>query len=56
MALEHNLLAPVPRVPGQGILRRIGNTPLLRFQRVTRGLDAEVLAKAERVLERTRHF
>jgi cysteine synthase B len=41
-------LIPVPSALGQGLLHRIGNTPLLRFQRVTRNLaGAEVLAKAE---------
>ena len=41
-------LIPVPSVLGQDLLQRIGNTPLLRFQRVTRNLaGAEVLAKAE---------
>jgi cysteine synthase B len=33
---------------GQGLLQRIGNTPLLRFQRITRNSEGvEVLAKAE---------
>jgi cysteine synthase B len=41
-------LVPVPSPLGQGLLQRIGNTPLLRFQRVTRNLDGiELLAKAE---------
>ncbi len=40
-------LVPVPGVLGQSLRQRIGNTPLLRFQRVTRGLGAEILAKAE---------
>ena len=41
-------LIPVPSALGEGLLQRIGNTPLLRFQRVTRNLaGAEVLAKAE---------
>jgi len=35
--------------PGEGILQRIGNTPLIRLRRVTAGLPAgvEVHAKAE---------
>jgi S-sulfo-L-cysteine synthase (O-acetyl-L-serine-dependent) len=38
----------VPRALGQSTLQRIGNTPLLRFERVTRNFaGAEVLAKAE---------
>jgi cysteine synthase B len=32
---------------GQSALERIGNTPLLRFERITRELNAQVLAKAE---------
>jgi S-sulfo-L-cysteine synthase (O-acetyl-L-serine-dependent) len=41
-------LAFVPRALGEGILQRIGNTPLLRFERLTRHLPGvEVLAKAE---------
>ncbi len=41
-------LAFVPRFLGEGLLQRIGNTPLLRFQRITRNLaGVEVLAKAE---------
>ncbi len=41
-------LAFVPRVLGESLLQRIGNTPLLRFQRITRDLaGVEVLAKAE---------
>jgi S-sulfo-L-cysteine synthase (O-acetyl-L-serine-dependent) len=41
-------LAVVPRLLGEGTLQRIGNTPLLRFGRLTRGLaGVEVLAKAE---------
>jgi cysteine synthase B len=47
MAREHTRLAIVPRVLGQSALERIGNTPLLRFERITRDLDAQVLAKAE---------
>ena len=38
----------VPRSLGESNLQRIGNTPLLRFERLTRGLSGvEVLAKAE---------
>jgi S-sulfo-L-cysteine synthase (O-acetyl-L-serine-dependent) len=41
-------LAFVPRVLGENTLQRIGNTPLLRFERLTRNLaGVEVLAKAE---------
>jgi len=41
-------LAFVPRPLGESALQRIGNTPLLRFQRLTRDLPGvEVLAKAE---------
>jgi cysteine synthase B len=47
MAREHTRLAIIPRVLGQSALERIGNTPLLRFERITRDLDAQVLAKAE---------
>jgi S-sulfo-L-cysteine synthase (O-acetyl-L-serine-dependent) len=41
-------LALVPRALGQSALQRIGNTPLLRFERLTRDLaGVQVLAKAE---------
>jgi len=40
-------LAFVPRMLGESMLQRIGNTPLLRFERLTRDLHAEVYAKAE---------
>jgi len=41
-------LAFVPRSLGETTLQRIGNTPLLRFERITRNVaDVEVLAKAE---------
>jgi cysteine synthase B len=41
-------LAVVPRALGQSTLQRIGNTPLLRFERITRDFaGVEVLAKAE---------
>src|SRR5271166_4108048 len=41
-------LALVPRALGQSALQRIGNTPLLRFERLTRALEGvQVLAKAE---------
>ncbi len=41
-------LAFVPRLLGESTLQRIGNTPLLRFRKLTRGLAGiEVLAKAE---------
>src|SRR5271157_5034692 len=41
-------LAFVPRTLGQSLLQRIGNTPLLRFERITRDIvGVEVLAKAE---------
>ena len=41
-------LALVPSALGQSTLQRIGNTPLLRFERLTRDLaGVEVLAKAE---------
>jgi cysteine synthase B len=40
-------LAIVPHVLGQTVLERIGNTPLLRIERITRDLNAQVLAKAE---------
>jgi cysteine synthase B len=41
-------IAPVSKVLGLTLLDRIGNTPLLRFQRITRNAGAvEVLAKAE---------
>src|SRR5271157_4517737 len=40
-------LAFVPRSLGETTLQRIGNTPLLRFERLTRELAVEVLAKAE---------
>ncbi len=47
MSREHARLAVVPRLLGQSALERIGNTPLLRFERITRDLNAQVLAKAE---------
>jgi cysteine synthase B len=47
MSREHTRLAIVPRLLGQSALERIGNTPLLRFERITRDLNAQVLAKAE---------
>ena len=41
-------LAFVPRLLGESLLQRIGNTPLLRFERITRDIvGVEVLAKAE---------
>src|SRR5271167_4036498 len=41
-------LALVPRALGQSALQRVGNTPLLRFERLTRDLaGVQVLAKAE---------
>lgn len=41
-------IAPVSKVLGLTLLERIGNTPVLRFQRVTRNTKGiEVLAKAE---------
>src|SRR5271167_300646 len=41
-------LALVPRALGQSALQRVGNTPLLRFERLTRDLPGvQVLAKAE---------
>src|SRR5208283_3672852 len=40
-------LAFLPRSLGETTLQRIGNTPLLRFERLTRELAVEVLAKAE---------
>jgi S-sulfo-L-cysteine synthase (O-acetyl-L-serine-dependent) len=41
-------LALVPRALGQSALQRIGNTPMLRFERLTRDLaGVQVLAKAE---------
>ena len=48
MARENPRLAVVPRALGESTLELIGNTPLLRFRRVTRDLkDVQVLAKAE---------
>jgi len=47
MSREHAKLAIVPHLLGQSALERIGNTPLLRFERITRELNAQVLAKAE---------
>ena len=48
MARENPRLAVVPRVLGESTLELIGNTPLLRFRRITRDLgDVQVLAKAE---------
>src|SRR3974377_386802 len=39
---------PISNALGQSVLQRIGNTPLLRFKRITRNSDGiEVLAKAE---------
>jgi S-sulfo-L-cysteine synthase (O-acetyl-L-serine-dependent) len=39
---------PASKALGQGLLQRIGNTPLLRFQRIARHAEGvEVLAKAE---------
>src|SRR3974390_563666 len=39
---------PISNALGQSVLHRIGNTPLLRFKRITRNSDGiEVLAKAE---------
>src|SRR5271169_4099289 len=41
-------LISVSNALGQSLLQRIGNTPLLRFQRITRSWESvEVLAKAE---------
>ncbi|MGA2989907.1 MAG: cysteine synthase family protein [Candidatus Korobacteraceae bacterium] len=41
-------LAVVPRVLGESTLKRVGNTPLLRFERIARDLqDVQILAKAE---------
>ena len=41
-------LISVPRALGQSLLQRIGNTPLLRFHRITRNSEGvEMLAKAE---------
>jgi|SRR6516164_4681477 cysteine synthase B len=41
-------IVPISDPLGQGLLQRIGNTPLLRFQRVTQNpKGVEVLAKAE---------
>lgn len=48
MARENTRLAIAPYALGQNALERIGNTPLLRFERITAGLtEAQVLAKAE---------
>jgi cysteine synthase B len=47
MSREHAKLAIVPHLLGQSALERIGNTPLLRFEHITRDLNAQVLAKAE---------
>lgn len=47
MSREHAKLAIVPHLLGQSALERIGNTPLLRFEHITRELNAQVLAKAE---------
>lgn len=47
MSREYAMLAIVPYLLGQSALERIGNTPLLRFERITRELNAQVLAKAE---------
>ena len=47
MSREHARLAVVPHRLGQSVLERIGNTPLLRIERITRHLRAQVLAKAE---------
>src|SRR5208283_5979865 len=41
-------LALVPRALGQSTQQRIGNTPLLRFERLTQDFEGvQVLAKAE---------
>jgi len=47
MSREYAMLAIVPYLLGQSALERIGNTPLLRFEHITRELNAQVLAKAE---------
>src|SRR3974390_3009474 len=48
MVVSGKRLAIVPRALGQRPLQRIGNTPLLRFERLTRDLaGVDVLAKAE---------
>jgi len=47
MSREYAMLAIVPYLLGQSALERIGNTPLLRFEHITRDLNAQVLAKAE---------
>jgi cysteine synthase B len=48
MGQSGNKLALVPRALGETTLQRIGNTPLLRFERLTRDLaGVDVLAKAE---------
>ena len=47
MSREHARLAVVPHRLGRSVLERIGNTPLLRIERVTRHWQAQVLAKAE---------
>jgi S-sulfo-L-cysteine synthase (O-acetyl-L-serine-dependent) len=48
MGEQGKTLALVPRPLGQTTLQWIGNTPLLRFERLTRDLEGvEVLAKAE---------
>jgi S-sulfo-L-cysteine synthase (O-acetyl-L-serine-dependent) len=48
MAWAERKLAFVPERLGQGLLQRIGNTPLLRFDCITRDLGGvQVLAKAE---------
>jgi cysteine synthase B len=47
MSQEHTRLGIVPHVLGKSVLERIGHTPLLRFECITRDLDAQVLAKAE---------
>jgi cysteine synthase B len=48
MAQENPRLAVVPRGLGESALELIGNTPLLRFRRITRDLkEVQVLAKAE---------
>jgi len=48
MRRSQQKLALVPRTLGQSALQRIGNTPLLRFERLTRDLEGvQLLAKAE---------
>jgi len=47
MPQEHAKLAVVPHRLGRSVLERIGETPLLRLERITRHLPARVFAKAE---------